>query len=84
MRLELLVSGQAKQSLNFNGAQTLSQPRRVGGLFSLVRTVGWSHRSKATIKYRPLFFEDVHDIIDMNIGTLRGRHEIPCKPSKPN
>jgi len=32
MRLELLVSGQARQSLNFNGAQTLSQSRRVTGL----------------------------------------------------
>ena len=67
----ILVSGQARQSLNFNGAQTLSQSRRVGGLFSLLRTVGWSLRNKATIKYRPLFFfDDVHDIIDMNIGTL--------------
>ena len=71
MRLELLVSGQARQSLNINGAHTLSQSRRVGNLFSLLRTVGWFLRSKATIIYRPLFFfDDVHDIIDMNIGTL--------------
>jgi len=52
MRLELLVTGQARQTLNFNGAQTLSQSQLViGGLFSLLRTVGWSLRSKATIKY---------------------------------
>jgi len=71
MRLELLVSGEARQSLNFNGAQTLAQSRCVGGLFSLLQTVGWSLRNKATIKYRFLFFfDDVHDIIDMNIGTL--------------
>jgi len=68
MRLELLVSGQARQLLNFNGAQTLSQSRRIGGLFSLLRTVGLYLRSKATIKYRPLFFFD--DVHDMNIGTL--------------
>jgi len=41
MRLKLLVSGQARQSLNINGAQTLSQSRHVGGLFSLLRSVGW-------------------------------------------
>ena len=64
MRLELLVSGQARQSLNFNGALTLSQSRRIDGLFSLLRTVRSSFfRSNATMKYRPLFFfDDVHDI----------------------
>jgi len=68
MRLELLASGQARQSSNFNGAQTLSQSRRVAGLFSLLRTVGSSFFRNKTIKYRPLFFFD--DVHGMNIGTL--------------